>query len=147
MHRKAIKGVLYNFLGTYTSRYSDYKGYWLFGMLVSKEKFLNIDLLNSNSDWSVSTPLAIAHQLAVQKFREQLEKTDLSISCVQEAHLDITRLPNLRNGTVNGHICVGYNMLFQVKVTSDFDRKYKGEMSIFVAPHDPRIELRSTRSN
>jgi hypothetical protein len=28
---RAIRGMLRNFLGTYTSQYSDYKGYWLFG--------------------------------------------------------------------------------------------------------------------
>ncbi len=28
-----MKGVLHNFLGTLTSRYSDHRGYWLFGPL------------------------------------------------------------------------------------------------------------------
>ena len=32
--RRVIKSVLHNFLGTYTSRYSDYNGYWLFGFMV-----------------------------------------------------------------------------------------------------------------
>ncbi len=32
--RRIIKAVLDNFLGTYTSRYSDFHGYWLFGFLV-----------------------------------------------------------------------------------------------------------------
>jgi len=35
MGRKAIKGVLHNFTETY-SRYSDYGGYWLFGVLLSE---------------------------------------------------------------------------------------------------------------
>jgi hypothetical protein len=43
--RRIIKGVLHNFLGTYTSRYSDYDGYWLFGMLVRDVEELSIDLL------------------------------------------------------------------------------------------------------
>jgi len=29
-----MTAVLKNFLGTYTSRYSDFQGYWLFGFLV-----------------------------------------------------------------------------------------------------------------
>lgn len=33
--RRVIKSVLHNFLGTYISRYSDFRGYWLFGFLVS----------------------------------------------------------------------------------------------------------------
>ncbi len=31
--RRAINGVLGNFLGTYVSRYSDYDSYWLFGFI------------------------------------------------------------------------------------------------------------------
>ena len=45
--RRAIRGVLGNFLGTFTSRYSDYDGYWLFGFLVADLKDLRIDLLLS----------------------------------------------------------------------------------------------------
>ena len=33
--RNALKGVLAGFLGTYTSRNSDYRGYWLLGFLVA----------------------------------------------------------------------------------------------------------------
>ena len=48
MHRRIIKGVLHNFIGTYTSRYSDYDGYWLFGMVVRDVAELRIDLLYPN---------------------------------------------------------------------------------------------------
>ena len=32
--RRHLKSVLAGFLGTYTSRYSDFQGYWLFGFIV-----------------------------------------------------------------------------------------------------------------
>ena len=44
---KRVKGVLDNFLGTFTSRYLDHNGYWVFGMLVGDLGELRIDLLRS----------------------------------------------------------------------------------------------------
>ena len=43
--RRVIPGVLHNFLGTFTSRYSDFNGYWIFGFLVEKMDSVRIDLL------------------------------------------------------------------------------------------------------
>jgi hypothetical protein len=143
--RRAINGVLHNFLGTYTSRYSDYDGYWLFGMLVGDAGDLKIDLSSRSMGKTDSAPLAAAVQLAAQKFREQMEKTGLSISCVREAQLDITKLPDSGRGAVNGRVCVGHNVRFVARVVSDYGKKYEHAMSVFVAPHDPAVERRSTR--
>ncbi len=43
--RNAIRGALNGFLGTYTSRYSDFGGYWLFGLVANELRQLQIDLL------------------------------------------------------------------------------------------------------
>src|SRR6266436_3851644 len=102
MRRRTITSVLHNFLGTYTSRYSDYDGYWLFGMLVADVAELKIDLLGSAFGTTVSTPIAAATQLAAQRFREQMKKAGLSVACVTEATLDITKLPDSRRRVVNG---------------------------------------------
>jgi len=145
MRRRTIKGVLHNFLGTYTSRYSDYDGYWLFGMLVGDVGELKIDLLSPSAATSASAPVAAAIQLAAQKFREQMEKAGLSVSWVREARLDITRLPDSRRGPVNGRVCAGHDVRFVARVVSDYGKAYESEMSVFVAPHDSGVELRSTR--
>ncbi len=74
MRRRTINGVLHNFLGTYTSRYSDYDGYWLFGLLVGEVGELKIDLLSPTVGTTTSAPVAAVIELAVRKFREQMEK-------------------------------------------------------------------------
>jgi hypothetical protein len=38
MAKRIINGVLDNFLGTFTSRYSNYSGYWVFGMMVEETR-------------------------------------------------------------------------------------------------------------
>src|SRR5437867_4191419 len=112
MHRDAIKGVLHNFLGTYTSRYSDYDGYWVFGMLIGDVGELRIDLLHPSIATTMAAPVAAAIQLAAQKFQEQMEKSGLTVSCAREAHLVITRLPESREGAVNGRACTGHDVRF-----------------------------------
>ena len=47
--RSVIKSVLWNFLGTYMSRYSDYDGYWLFGFLIEDMGELEINILGQSS--------------------------------------------------------------------------------------------------
>ncbi len=69
--RRTMRGVLGNFLGTYTSRYSDFDGYWLFGFLVSDLGEFRIDLLAPNPG-EPNTPLAVAVQLAAAKFDDQM---------------------------------------------------------------------------
>lgn len=44
-----MKSVLRGFLGTYTSRYSDYRGYWVHGQLPPDLLECTIDLLGSAS--------------------------------------------------------------------------------------------------
>jgi hypothetical protein len=145
MSRKAVEGVLHNFLETYTSRYSDYDGYWLFGMLTDEMGQLNINLLNTACETSEVTPMTFAARLAVTKFEEQMKKAGLSLSCLREARLVATKSHDLVNGYVNGHPCVGFNVRFVVTAVSPQGKIYERKKSFFVAPHDPNMELRSTR--
>ncbi len=145
MSRRRIKGILHNFLGTYTSRYSDLEGYWLFGLSIADVSKLAIDLLNPAVGATESAPLAAAVRLAALKFREQLEKGRCDVLVIREARLDITKSPEVSRGLVNGRMTVGHNFLFVATAVTDLGRIYKGEMSVFVAPHDPGIERRSTR--
>src|SRR4051812_17003733 len=108
MSCRAIKGVLHNFLETYTSRYSDYDGYWLFGMLLGELGQLDIDLLGTGCETSDRTPITAAVQLATTKFKDQIEKAGLSLSHIQEAQLAITKSPDFRDVFVSGHRRAGF---------------------------------------
>jgi len=143
--RRTIKGVLHNFLGTYTSRYSDYDGFWLFGILLGDVEELKIDLLSGSVGTSQPAPVTAAIELAVQRFAEQVEKAGLSVSCVREARLEITKLPGSQRGAVHGHISVGNHVRFVARVVSDYGKTYEGTRTVFVAPHDASVERRSTR--
>ena len=144
--RRKIQGVLCNFLGTYTSRYSDYEGWWLFGFLANDIQQFKIDLLNPQISNFEGKPLVFAVALAKRKFCEQMEKNGVSISWIREAHLEIEKLPQSKSGFVNGRASVGNDFTFAVQATSDCGKIYKTETTIFVAPHDPKIEGRSTRA-
>ena len=75
-NRRVIKGVLDNFLGTYTSRYTDYEGYWLFGLLVADLGEVEFDLLAAGG--SPDSPLGVAELAASLKFADQRRRRDWS---------------------------------------------------------------------
>lgn len=143
--RRKIRSVLHNFLGTYTSRYSDYDGYWVFGMLVDRLTVSEIDLLHSEDSGGGETPVAAAKRFAVERFAEQMAKAGLSLSLLRDAQLNITKLPDAKRGPVNGRPSDGYDIRFTARAVSDTGKTYERVQTVFVAPHNPRIELRSTR--
>jgi len=145
MGRKAIKGVLHNFTETYTSRYSDYGGYWLFGVLISEVDRLNINLLDTVYDASEKTPASAAVQLAAAEFRDQIEKARVSLSWIREARLAVAKSPDARDGFVNGHRSAGFDVSVVTRVVMDSGKTYEHQKKLFVAPHDPQVEQRSTR--
>jgi len=81
------QGGLSGFLGTYTSRYTDYKGYWLFGFL-SLILLLEVDLLG-DSESRGPEPVEAARCLAIHAFADQLAKVAILESCVRRAGLVI----------------------------------------------------------
>jgi len=143
--RRTIKGALHNFLATFTSRYSDFGGYWLFGLLIENIEQTRIDLLAAISDGS-DTPTAAVKRLAITKFAEQIEKAGISKSWFREARLEAAKMPGSRIGAVNGHVCCGYEVRFVVRAITDLGKGYERALSIFVAPHNPAMELRSARA-
>lgn len=145
-NRRMIRGALGNFLGTYTSRYSDYDGYWLFGMLVDQLDELDIDLLHPGESSGPASPIALAIRLAASKLADQLGKAGIPASCIREARLTIAKLPGVTQGPVNGRVCAGHNVRFCARVVSDLGTTYEKAISVFIAPHNPRIESRSGRA-
>lgn len=147
MHRRRkIHSVLHNFLGTYTSRYSDHQGYWLFGFIVTEVDELQFDLLNRNARVRRSAVLDVAEQLAATKFIEQLEKAVIPIQWIREARLVISTSRS-RNGIINRHLKSGVELHVRVSAVSDLGIQYESTVFLFVAPHDPSVELRSGRSS
>jgi hypothetical protein len=116
----------------------------VFGFLVEGMDSLRIDLLAHITENADSTPLIFARRLAAQKFSEQIAKAVLSRERFREAYLDISKSPKSTLGLVNGRSSSGYDMRFQAHVVTDLGKAYDSTASIFVAPHDPRVESRST---
>jgi len=143
--RKSIKAVLDNFLGTFTSRYSDYGGYWLFGFLATEAKPLKFDLL-TDATLSTTTPVATAADLAVRKFHEQLAKHGLDRSRVRAASVSIEWFPITVEEQMTRRQIAGYEARVSASAVTDLGRRYQSERSFFVAPHNPRTEMRSARA-
>jgi hypothetical protein len=92
-------------------------------------------------------PQAVAARLATSKFQEQVRKAGIEPSRISNARLTITRLPDTVAGWVNGiHRRNGNNVAFVVQVDMDNGNRYEQQRVIFVAPHDPSVELRSART-
>jgi hypothetical protein len=144
--RRVIQSVLHNFLGTYISRYSDYEGYWLFGFMVESLDCIEFDLFAADCS-SPATIDEFARQLAVARFADQLCKSMLARSRVREARLSIRRLPTTIIGPVNGRQSNGHGVRFEVTAITDMGQRFESAKTIFVAPHNSKREIRSTRWN
>jgi len=145
MGLKAVKGVLHNFLGAYTSRNSDYDGYWLMGMLINDLNELRIDLLLASESTVSDSPLVFAIHLARRSFREQMRKAGLGLTRIREGYLNITKLSDSRNGWINDRECIGNTIRFAVKVVMVTGKACERETEIVVALHNPDVERRSVR--
>ncbi len=143
--RRVLKSVLHNFLGTYTSRYSEYDGYWLFGVLVGDLKNVQFDLFTEVE--SSAFLVDVARNLAVGRFTEQLCKARLDPSSVRKASIQIERLDGQVDGHVNGIECGGFKIRFHVAAETDTGRVFECKCVLFVAPHNAGIELQSLRAH
>ena len=147
--RRIIKSVIWNFLGTFMSRYSEYDGYWLFGFLVREVEPQEIDLLGSHS--GTGGPRDDATRHAQAKFADQLEKAGIATSELRSARLWIERLP----GEIRSRVYIvipypphelerdGHHVKCRADVRLRDDSTYTVERTVFVAPHDPALETRS----
>lgn len=139
--RNVLRSVLWNFLGTYMSRYSDYDGYWLFGFLVDDLDSFECDLLASHVNTLM--PLDTAAHLATVKFADQMQKAGVEKSRLRTARLILTRLPGMTRSHVTEHERNGYNVRFRVDAETSDGKQFAKERIVFVAPHDPSIEHQS----
>jgi hypothetical protein len=142
--RRIIKSVLHNFLGTLTSRYSEWHQHWLFGFVVNDLERLDYDLLIPLADSPDDTPLAHIRSLATIKFREQLSKVRLDPIHIREATLILERVPGRVELQVNPYAPSGYRVRFMVSATTDLGKVYECEQIVAVAPHDWTHEFQSS---
>jgi hypothetical protein len=141
---RALRSVTQNFLSTYSSRYSDRQGYWLFGFL-SEVPLLEIDLLGDRYR-RCDAPEEDARLLAMDAFVGQLAKARLSESRLAHARLIVTTSPRRTMRIAGGPLRQGRAMTFAVTVTTIGGTDYQASCTKFVAPHDPAVELRSRRA-
>jgi hypothetical protein len=116
-------------------------------MLVGRLTVIEIDLLHWEDGVVEETPVVAANRLAVKRFAVQMAKAKLSLSLVRVAQLTIVKLPDKKRGPVNGRTSDGYDVQFTARVVSNVGKSYEWTRTVFVAPHNPNIESRSTRWN
>ena len=142
--RTEIKGVLGNFLSKFASRYSDYDGYWLFGLLVNENEEISIDLLlpfHSNTTSIVS----VTQRIASSTFQNQIVKAQLPLSVIHNATLNIVKTDRVVKCCNHGMWRDCFGLRLCVRVRTDLGRKFKREKFVFAAAHNPAFETRSTR--
>ena len=143
--RSAIDSVLHNFLGTYTSRYSEFHGYWLWGRVVKEVDRLHIDLLAiSQMACAASKPLDVAWTHAVRRFADQVEKAHVA-KWITRAELVIQRSDATRMAVVYSGQRTGWDVWFAATAVSDVGSAYRRSVTVFVSAHDPRMESQSAR--
>jgi hypothetical protein len=145
--RRRLTGVLCGFLDAFVSRDSDYDGYWIFGLLVRDADVFSFDLLRASSNIDGSPVFAAAAQIAHSKFAKLLEKSRIPAEFVSEGKVVISKLELATLGLVNGRASNGHLYSLRAEATSDLGKQYTARKIIFIAPHDPSVEHRSTRRN
>jgi hypothetical protein len=142
--QRVLRSVTRNFLETYTSRYSDREGYWLFGFL-SDSPQLEIDLLGDRHRRSEDPP-EDARLFAMDAFVDQLTKARMAEARLRSARLTISTSPQRTDQVAGGTLREGREMTFAVVITTNTGATYDARCTRFVARHDPSLELRSTRA-
>jgi hypothetical protein len=140
VRRRVIKGALQGFLGTFTSRYSDFHGYWLLGQLLANVSRWQVDLLASPPAGDSLSDYAA--RLAGRRFAEQVGKSGVAIELVRSAAMEIESKSELVEGWRGDHRTQGHMFDVGVRVCMDTGSKYSDRVGVFIAPHDPAFERR-----
>ena len=135
-----MKSVLAGFLGTFASRYSDYQGYWLLGLVEPDLDGWTVDLLGPAL--TGGSPAVDARRLAIRRFAEQVSKSGLDLGLIREAVLNATVAPGTAQGWHGDVVSAGRRVRFFVHAVMDNGHVYEAEQEVFVAPHDPELERR-----
>lgn len=137
--------MLYNYLETFTSRYSDYDGYWFFGLLFHQLDGFSIELVSSISMPRDDLVTIWFCAEARSRFAELIERERIPPEFVRNASLASRLLSAEVIGSIAGRPVAGSVFRLTTLVTSDLGVDYRREKDLFVAPHDSTREHRSIR--
>ena len=143
--RRMMRSVLYGFLGTFVSRYSDFHGYWLLGQLEPLLDGWEVDLLDPTSRRAASSADAHARQWASQKLWQQVSRHGLSRGAVCAASVRVSSVGAMREEWTGEHTRRGRDFVFQATATVDTGKEFSAQRTVFVAPHSASLERRSLR--
>lgn len=136
--KRAIHQALAGFLGAYTSRNSEYDGYWLLGFLVACPNPWEIDLLQAPAGLRPDDPIEWAVTSARRTFHDQLEKARIDAHMLSSATLT---LHTEGGGVVAGRPRVAIH--FRASATVGGGRMFEHAVLVSAAAHDPTRESRS----
>jgi hypothetical protein len=136
-----MTNVLRAFLGTYSSRHSDYHGYWVFGQIRPQLEGLQIDLLSDVDDASLAA-VRFAQRLARRRFREQLDKAKLPVGRIISARLRVQAFGAGAFEWRGDFSREGGDYRFDAVAQMHSGRIYEASQQVFVALHDPAVERR-----
>ncbi|MGC4070969.1 MAG: hypothetical protein QM760_00300 [Nibricoccus sp.] len=132
-------------MSAFTSRYSDYDGYWLFGFLVTRGERFTFDL-TGDIQTEIGDPIVSAAFYRVRSlFYQQLEKAKIPMGLISSASVFLEKNQVAKLGPVNHQAVLGQDVIISARGVSDLGTVYTSTKIIFVARHDPEIELRSVR--
>lgn len=141
MLRRNLKNALQGFLGSFASRHSDYRGYWLLGQLPSEDLSRAVyDLLTPEA--VESEVGAFARRYASGLFRTQLTRCGVDPNWVRSAALEILPTGESVGLRLKGRNVVGHRYRFVAKAETDSGLAYRSERRVEFAPHDPDREGR-----
>ena len=137
--------VLHGFLGTFVSRYSDFRGYWLLGQLEPLLEGWEVDLLDPTSGRAASRADSYARHWGSQRLWQQVSKHGLPRSAVRAASVRVSSVGPMREEWTGERTRRGRDFVFEATATADTGKEFSARRSVFVAPHDARLERRTGR--
>lgn len=143
MSLRALKSVLHNFLGSFTSRYTDYNGYSFWGFVLPYLDFYEIDLLKRNKNYTENILLNEFSDLANRIFLDQLGKHRIETYEILKAKLIFTIVDSSQTIDVNGYLTNASTIKVYAEAQTGLYRIYDKTMYITVAKHNPEIEFKS----
>ncbi len=141
---RTLRAVAPNFLSTFTSRYRDRDGWWLFGLAESSLDGITIDLL-ADAPGPDSAREQVVHD-AIHQFRDQLQKQRVPLSLLVEATLQCRRGDKDRR-IAGEYVREGHDFIVIVYIKTTTGNEITRSKQLFVSPHDPHLEHRTTQPN
>jgi hypothetical protein len=145
--RRQIPGVLRSWLDTLVSRYTDYDGYWVWGMLQNETHSLDISIKGPDSNLSLTRLQLSLLGYSRRRAQELFDLSPVPFDVISELSLSVQTMPDrvmVRQGT---HISNGFITNLAACATSDLNKKYRVTVQFGVAPHSFWHEHRSSRTS